>query len=168
MPRSQPECNGGLYTSVPRLLTLSDPVMSHRLHGHSKEPVCKLSNISEAALKKLVWAIAICTLLPSTVFAQSVPRLTQGMPYVQARKMILSAGWQASISNPMHKDELQQVLQKWFIQRGFLEVSGCMPTGLGLCSTVFHNAQGQKLFVDTSEPEPFPKIVSWCLNRQGC
>ncbi len=105
---------------------------------------------------------------PDNCKAQQLPSLKQGMAYGAAREALVKAGWQASINNPLHQDDLQKTLQKWFIRQGFYEIVSCMPTGLGLCTAVFNNAQGRKLYVETSEPQPSPKLAGWCFKKTGC
>lgn len=120
-------------------------------------------------MKRLLGISVAALLVAAPAHAQKTPDLRQGMSYLKARKMLLQAGWQANVTNVMHKESLQQALQEWFIKRGFSEVDSCMPTGLGLCTAVFVNARGQKLYVQTSEPgDPSPNLVGWCLNKPDC
>lgn len=87
---------------------------------------------------------------PSKAFAQELPRLIQGMPYEQAREMLVNNGWQAAQQNPMYKEELQQRLQQWFLDRGMTEVEHCLPTGLGTCRAIFHDDNGRTLVLFTT------------------
>jgi len=117
--------------------------------------------------------IIVLLLTAPAASAQSLPQLRQGMPYVQARQLLLGAGWQADIVNPNHLEELQQRLTGWFHKKGYAEISNCMPTGLGLCSGAFKNVRGQCLSISTSEPPDEneargPKLVEWQFVRGAC
>jgi hypothetical protein len=95
-------------------------------------------------------ALALLAVLSEKALAQQLPRLIQGMPYGQAREMLVSNGWQAAEQNPMYKEELQRDLQKWFLDRGMTEVEVCSGTGLGLCRAIFHDDNGRTLVLFTT------------------
>jgi hypothetical protein len=94
------------------------------------------------------------------------------MSYTDARAALLAKGWQANVENPMHKEELQQALQAWFISKGFNEVVHCYPTGLGICTAAFHDERGRQFYVFTGEPpdedekDVSASVTSWCLGRR--
>lgn len=110
-----------------------------------------------------------------TVLAETrVPEIKQGMPYREARSIILSAGWQPSFFKKSNLDEIQRVFQEWFTAAGFMEVESCAPTGDALCVAEFHDALGaRKLYVFTTSGDHDeikylghdPQIVSFCVNK---
>jgi hypothetical protein len=106
---------------------------------------------------------------------QTTPAIRQGMPYDEARKIILSAGWQASLFKKTILNELDLHLQEWFTKAGFLEIEECAGTGDALCVAEFHDAEGKhKLYVFTtsgsSEEIKYighdPQIVSFCVDSK--
>ena len=120
-------------------------------------------------MRRASLALLLAMSLPHHALAQQlvVLGLKQGMPYDEARRVVMSQGWQADINNPTRLTELQVQLQSYFLQRGFTEAEECLPTGLGTCRTSFHNADGQTLYLFTSEPEGAQtSIVSWCLGSR--
>jgi hypothetical protein len=82
--------------------------------------------------------------------AQELPRLIQGMPYEQAREMLIKKGWQAAQQNPTQKEETQRQLQRWFLDRGMTEVEECAGTGLGTCRAIFRGDSGETLVLFTT------------------
>ncbi len=117
-------------------------------------------------------ALALLAYLTATVPAAAqepaVAGLTQGMPYAEARRVLIGQGWQANTYNPNRKNDLQQALQAYFIRNGFTEVEECQPTGSGLCAAAFHSGTGRRLYVFTAEPEDDDaKVVSWCVDGRG-
>lgn len=114
-------------------------------------------------------ALALVALLVAghALAREPVKGLSQGMDYAKARALVLRQGWQADTSNPMHKDEMQASLQKFFIDSGFTEVETCLPTGLGTCTAAFHDAEGRRLYLFTGEPfEDHATITSWCVGSR--
>lgn len=99
---------------------------------------------------RLIIAPLLSLAFSSSVLAQAIPRLTQGMPYQKARQMLLKNGWQAVEVNPTVKEEIQRSLQAWFLKRGFNEVESCAATGLGTCRAIFHDDNGKTLVVFTT------------------
>lgn len=54
----------------------------------------------------LIIAPLLSLAFSSSVLAQAIPRLTQGMPYQKARQMLSKNGWQAVEVNPTEKEEI--------------------------------------------------------------
>lgn len=111
-------------------------------------------------LANLFKFVFVCAVLPpfSTLFAQELPELRQGMSYDAARKLLIDGGWQANLGNPMHREELQIALTEYYVKKGYLEVDNCMPTGLGLCEASFKDAAGNILSISINENET---VNSW-------
>jgi hypothetical protein len=98
----------------------------------------------------LMGAIA---LLPGTASAQEVPTtLRQGMPYGEARQILIDAGWQAEIQSPMR---VQYAPLNYIIgELGYLEVVDCSGTGMGFCWFQFADAYGRTINVTTTNNQP--------------
>lgn len=122
-------------------------------------------------MKKLMAVIAGLTvgasLLPGITLAQEVPTtLRQGMPYAQARKILLEAGWQAV--------ELSQNRERFspmdyiIDQLGYNEVEDCSGTGMGYCRFSFADANGRKLAVVTVDNQrgQQPKLRRWWIDTR--
>lgn len=127
-----------------------------------------------ALIRIILLSISLASALSAPATAQEIPKdLRQGMPYTQARALLLRAGWQASFFNKAILQHLDRVLQAWYLDHGFMEVEECTPTGSGLCTAIFHNATGSKLYVFTAGGDresgaykaPGPVITSFCLDR---
>ena len=80
--------------------------------------------------------------------ALPVPSIKQNMPYAQARKMLIDAGWQTTWTH------LRWPSPNTFVQTifdyGWTEVDDCSGTGLGLCRFIFQDAARRSLVVSTS------------------
>lgn len=120
-------------------------------------------------MKKLMAAIAGLTvganLLPGITLAQEVPTtLRQGMPYAQARKILLEAGWQAVELSPNR--ERFSPLDYIIDQLGYNEVEDCSGTGMGYCRFSFADANGRKLAVITvnNQRGQQPKLQRWWID----
>lgn len=116
--------------------------------------------------------VALAVVVALVVFSRGVqaassePGITQDMPYAAARSALVRRGWQAEVKNPNQLGDLQSSLQEWFLKKGFLEIRECLPTGLGTCTAIFHDASGNTLYVYTGEAGDMePRIRSWCFNR---
>ena len=99
--------------------------------------------------------------LPVTALAQ--PALRQGMPYAEARTLLLDAGWQAqAVANP-EQDETMAYL----IELGYGEVVACSGTGRGFCAFEFIDADGRKLSVSTvnNQRGEQPTLYRWWLEQ---
>lgn len=82
--------------------------------------------------------------------AQEIPPLQQEMPYGEARKLLLEAGWQASLRSPMQRSDSFGT-EKYVVEKlGFNEVVACSGTGLGFCRFEFVTADNRKLVVITA------------------
>jgi hypothetical protein len=92
--------------------------------------------------------------------AQELPRLKQNMPYDEARKMMIDAGWQAAQIRvqELEDDTQQYLISSRFHKKGYMEFNNCMPTGLGLCSAIFSNDDGKKFYISIDEGD---QVANW-------
>ncbi|RMH78038.1 MAG: hypothetical protein D6680_03350 [Cyanobacteria bacterium J007] len=95
---------------------------------------------------------------PLTAIAQEIPsELSEGMPYSEARELILEEGWQAPDlrpSNPLNGSEDYQ------------EIENCSGTGVGYCRGYFVNADGDRLVVITVNGSENPDLSSWWIETE--
>ena len=106
-------------------------------------------------------------LVPTIAIAQTIPKtLKQGMPYAQARKTLLNAGWQAVAHSP-NRDR-SSAMNYLINKLGYNEVETCSGTGMGFCRFSFTNANGQKLAVVTvnNQPSQKPKLQRWWIDTE--
>lgn len=104
--------------------------------------------------------------LPAGALAQERPTtLRQGMPYAEAREILLDAGWQAQSFSP---NQEQDGATDYMIELGYSEVVSCSGTGLGLCAFEFVKADGHKLSVSTANNQrgETPTLFRWWLVQE--
>ncbi|MEX0270446.1 hypothetical protein AB3R30_14980 [Leptolyngbyaceae cyanobacterium UHCC 1019] len=107
-------------------------------------------------------------LVPAISLAQAIPKtLKSGMPYAQARTILINAGWRAVTLSP-NRDRfggMDHIINKL----GYNEVETCSGTGIGFCRFTFANANGQKLAVVTinNQPGQQPKLQRWWINTEN-
>ncbi|NJS15896.1 MAG: hypothetical protein HC787_00440 [Nostocaceae cyanobacterium CSU_2_110] len=93
---------------------------------------------------------------------ESIPSLRQGMPYEQARQILIDAGWQATFNRfPLAATQTQTDLI--VNKKGWVELESCSGSGLGLCTFQFKNAAGRILRIVTANN--FPESNSSELNN---
>jgi hypothetical protein len=83
--------------------------------------------------------------------AGEVVGIQQGMPYKEARKILLQQGWQANL--PVSNGQLpnlENAAIKVAFELGFEEIKDCSGTGLGLCRFEFINYKGKQLVVSAT------------------
>ena len=89
--------------------------------------------------------------------AQAVPlQHLEGMPYGQARQLILDSGWEAMGNT--EPDELMFSTADMYDQ-GYVEVDICSPVADSPCMFDFKNEEGQFLRVFTSGEDPHVRSV---------
>lgn len=94
--------------------------------------------------------------------ASGVLNLRQGMPYLEARGILLSAGWKpAKNDDPETKGaELTASDPVERFSQDLPELYFCYSTGLGLCFGKFKLEDGRSLAVTTTGMEP-PGLIYW-------
>ena len=113
-----------------------------------------------------VTAAVSSVFLSSIADAQSLPaNLRQGMPYAEAREILLDAGWQAQVFSA---NQEQDGVMAYLIELGYPEVTACSGTGLGLCAFEFVDAAGHKLSVSTANNRrgEEPTLFRWWLVQE--
>jgi hypothetical protein len=98
-------------------------------------------------LNNVLFGITIALLPLQTIAApaKSPTGIREGMPYPEARKLILQQGWQPnSLGDPA---DLADRTVKTLFNSGYTEVKACSGTGLGPCRFEFTNAAGDLLMV---------------------
>ena len=125
----------------------------------------KPSKIMKKSLPVIAATTIAALLVPTIAIAQAIPQtLKQGMSYAQARKTLLSSGWQAVAHSP-NRD--RSGAMNYLINKlGYNEVETCSGTGMGFCRFSFTNANGQKLAVVTvnNQPGQKPKLQRWWID----
>lgn len=116
--------------------------------------------------------IAIGTALFSTlllsapsVLAQSFPQLYQGMPYSEARQLLLDEGWQAvfNLEQVNNSDPSSRVTH--FLDLGYTEIIDCAGAGLGLCAFEFQDNEGETLSISVAQGEETDVVFGWQIEE---
>ncbi len=74
--------------------------------------------------------------------------LIVGMPYQEAREVILSKGWLPVHANRAEED-IDYRLPHFYYDAGYIEVIDCSGTGMGYCAFQFQNGKGNYLHITT-------------------
>ena len=93
---------------------------------------------------------------------QSLGDLRQGMPYSEAREIILDAGWQATVV-PLQAREFAGLRESAMVGRGWHELQSCAGSGLAPCRFEFGDIEGQTLVVITLGESEDPSLNQWRL-----
>lgn len=112
----------------------------------------------------------VAELVPLTVGG-----LRQGMPYSEAREVVLTAGWQAdyipwqtrywlAADAPQGMDGGRQ---QEYVDGGWGELETCSGTGQGLCWFNFHDAGGKRLILITAGEGDDPSLSEWRILPPG-
>jgi hypothetical protein len=128
----------------------------------------KAKNITTLITAILAGAI---TFLNGSVHAQEVPLLKQKMPYSEARKILINAGWQAiEIPILQRRDRYFGAMEYIIKDLEYNEVTTCSGTGLGLCLFEFAAADGRKLIVSTANNDRRAKkpviLYRWWIEKK--
>lgn len=115
----------------------------------------------------LLATLGTITLFPGgSSLAQEIPTtLRQGMPYAEARQILLDAGWQAAYLSPMRE---RFGAMDYIIELGYNEVTSCSGTGMGFCAFEFVDAYGNKLSASTTNNQQGqePTLFRWWLVQE--
>jgi len=84
--------------------------------------------------------------------------LTVGMPYDEARELIMNGIWLPRTYPPVSTDNLGVVALQ---EMGFEEARECSGTGLGLCRLEFVEREGLLFGVVVTTSEAMPTVWSW-------
>lgn len=99
---------------------------------------------------------------------EAVQSLRQNMDYIQARDILISAGWRPidrSISSSdvdMSDSKSSASFQRFGIH--LEEIEGCQGTGLGLCSGELELADGRSIRVVVGQGKNVPRLANWVGN----
>jgi hypothetical protein len=100
--------------------------------------------------------------------AQSVPKkLNQGMPWSQARALILEKGWQPRVAIlPNDKPTGVTTPAQKNLARTYPELVSCSTLGVEVCQFQFRNKKGKTLQVSTQFSPGFlePLVSQWQVN----
>ena len=122
----------------------------------------------------LVGLLAILFTLP--VFAKDLPiKIKKGMPYTEARKVLLDAGWQTVTAHTTpngtpvcFKVEYMKPNEQGYDDLvkseacNYEEIDSCSGTGMGFCGMSFFDGEGIYLSITTAGGEPpDAEINSW-------
>jgi len=101
------------------------------------------------------------------VVSSTLDGLRQGMPYSEAREMLLASGWQAKNMRGQDRQEhygegsLPGREEEMIEKRGWGELVSCAGTGLAQCRFEFQNVERQILVVITGGEGDDPGVDSW-------
>ncbi|MEO8891141.1 MAG: hypothetical protein ABI417_06335, partial [Coleofasciculaceae cyanobacterium] len=94
--------------------------------------------------------------------------LQQGMPYKQARQLLLRQGWQPNLQS--EPPNLRSLAVKKLYDLGYVEIEDCAGTGEGPCRFQFINDNGDQLFVVTTprgNPNLDPFVRNWWIEKKS-
>ncbi len=91
--------------------------------------------------------------------AHSPPKFVVGMPYVEARHILLAQRWTPSdyATDAEKGDDLAATLKAEFVKRGATEVGSCFPTGDGQCFGIWR--RGDRLMIIESSNEGIDPVA---------
>lgn len=96
---------------------------------------------------------------------QELPNeLYQGMPYSEAREVILDSGWQFNYKHPTRIRELRGLASQLVSELNYHEFGDCSGTGRGFCTASFFNAYGVNLAIITVNNQQDPQLYDWSLS----
>jgi hypothetical protein len=128
--------------------------------------ISRSMNSTLAAIVRYLSFVGVGFLMAPAI-AQEVPTtLQQGMPYAEARQMLIEAGWQAIEISPMQR-ESQSDTVSYLVELGYNEVADCAGTGMGFCRLEFTTAEGQTLAIVTvnNQRGDEPTLYRWMLEE---
>jgi hypothetical protein len=103
--------------------------------------------------------------------AESLP-LQKGMPYKEARRLLLQQGWQPNLQGD--PPNLRSLAVRGLYDLGYVEIEDCSGTGEGPCRFQFINDNGDLLFVVTTplgnpnlSPNLGPFVRNWWIENKA-
>lgn len=87
--------------------------------------------------------------------------LYEGMPYSEAREVILDSGWQVQYKHPYQIRELRGLASRMVSEFNYHEFEDCAGTGVGFCRALFFNVYGEKLAIITVNNQQDPELYDW-------
>lgn len=102
-----------------------------------------------------------------TSSATSISDLRQGMPYSEAREIILAAGWQADTVPwqerywTQHESSIRGREQEMVEDLGYHELQSCAGSGRAQCRFEYSNAERRQLVVITAGESQDPSLDKW-------
>lgn len=81
-------------------------------------------------------------------WGQSMPRIKAGIPYPQIRQELITRGWML-VPNPELAANPQNNLEQYLFNQGYVELMGCINSGVDLCAFKFVNRKGHTLEIST-------------------
>jgi hypothetical protein len=142
--------------------------------NNMKQTSMKRNSMKQTSMKQGLLAVATVFSLglwADPTPAQTLPSgLRQGMPYAEARDILLDAGWQAQFFPASSESDNQEpdATMTYLIELGYSEVVSCSGTGLGLCAFEFVDAEGHQLSLSTTNNQPGeePALFRWWLVQE--
>lgn len=95
--------------------------------------------------------------------ATSIDDLRQGMPYSEAREIVVSSGWQAVSLSWQDRWTPEGSREQTMYDRGWNELQGCAGSGMGQCRFEFQNVEQQTLALITVGESTDPSLDRWFL-----
>jgi hypothetical protein len=110
---------------------------------------------------------------PPSAMHAPIPRIG-GMPYEEARQLLLDAGWQPRSRHWSHgsSPNLQAGNGLYFWNKGYWEIINAWPTGLAKCTFGFHDVYGNLLTVVTmgevlEELDATAHVQNWYFEKEA-
>ncbi|MEL6879481.1 MAG: hypothetical protein AAFP09_03075 [Cyanobacteria bacterium J06607_10] len=88
--------------------------------------------------------------------------MTVGMPYSEARSLIIGSNWQPRTDPPV--DDTYDGAIRNMKALGFEETRSCAGTGLGLCNMEFVEQEDALLTITVSTSSEVPTVWTWDIN----
>lgn len=105
-------------------------------------------------------------LFPVVGIGQEIPTgLRQGMPYSEAREIILNSGWEIDYESPRSR-ELFGLTSRMVNELGYDEFGDCSGTGMGFCGGYFIGSYGKRLEIVTVNNQREPQLYHWTVSSE--
>ena len=94
--------------------------------------------------------------------ADVMASLEQGMPYADARALIVRNGWEPIVDPTV--DTTYDASLRSMHEMGYVEAGACSGTGLGFCSMAFSGKDGVILGITLTTSSEVPNVWNWSVN----